>query len=179
MKRIIFINRGYSTAKRCILNEFFFDRKQKGVLSALCVVCLLLSGIFYSCTNKIKDSEDYLYCLTCTEKRDVIETLKDEPGYITYRTDPAIDRVCYYYFEPSTPKNKFSERLHFWTTVGSPDVNLDKYVFPYKVIKVEISGNVTDSLSLHREWREDCDCGLITREFNILEVSSIKIVKNK
>ena len=51
MKRIIFINRAYSTAKRCILNEIFFDRKQKRAVFTLCAVCLLLAGFFYSCTN--------------------------------------------------------------------------------------------------------------------------------
>jgi len=143
-------------------------------------IVLMLAGSF-SCGTKMnigdEDSTEYLYCLPSSEKRDLIKTLKDEPGYISWRTDPEVDRIWYYYFELETPDSKFSERLHFWTTVGSSDINLDKYDNPNEVIRVKISGNVTNSLSLHKEWRQDCDSGFVTREFNILEVSSIKKVR--
>ena len=147
-------------------------------------IALILAGCI-SCKEKMndgnedsiddnKDFTEYLYRLPSSEKRDIIKTFKDEPGFITWRTDPAADRIWYYYFEPAAPDNKFSKRLHFWTAVGKSDVDLDKYVSPNNDIKVKVSGNVTNSLSLHIEWNPDCDCGFATYEFNILEVSSIK-----
>jgi len=129
-------------------------------------IVLMLSGSF-SC----EDSIEYLYRLPSSEKREIIKIFKDEPGFVLSKTDDVADRIWYYFFVPETPDDTFSEQLYFWTKTGSPEDDLYKYISPYKEIKVKISGNVTNSISLHKERGQD---GVVTNEYNILEVLSIK-----
>jgi hypothetical protein len=153
---------------KTIINSF--ASLQKCAIAIACIAVLLL--IAPGCES---DSDDeYLYRLPPCENEKILKTFKDEPGFITYVTDPAVDRVCYYHFTPAISDSAFSESLHFWTT-SLPDVNLEKYVnHPNEIVYV--SGNVTNCLSTIRWWGADCDC-LVAFEYNILKLSSIKKVK--
>ena len=101
----------------------------------------------------------------------VLTVLKDELGFIRCTTNPRIDRVYYYFFEPLTLHNNFSTQLHIRINAGYPNDILNQYV--NRIVK--INGCVTNSLSLIERINQS---GYIVKyEHNILELSSITEVK--
>jgi len=141
--------------------------KQNGI-----VVTVYIVFVCFVMTTACKSDREYIYSLSSCENKQIIQTFKDEPGFIKCTADPSVDRILYYFFEPLSTNTEFSEQLHFWTTNPKNDAILDKYA--NKEIVVKISGDVTNCLSHINFFNPDCDCGLTTYEYNILDVSSIK-----
>ena len=161
--------------------------RQKGTIATLCIVCTL-SFIASGCGNsKMSDIEnsycDYMYDVfnayndyinenTSCENKTILKTFKDEPGFIRGSTDPIVDRTFYYFFEPLSPSNDFSEQLFLWLEAGTtPDRCLDKLVKDPNLV-VTVSGNVTNCL--FKIQRTDNGELLVDREYNVLELVTIK-----
>ena len=148
-----------------------FENLQNYTVAVLYLVCLFFS-VAYSCrSSTMSDSED-LIGEPC-ENMEILKILNDEPGFIRYYTHPLVDRLIYYFFEPFISSNELYEPLFLWKTNDyQGETDLNKYI--NKIVKV--SGNVTNCLLPITEF--PCDhCPSIEVEYNILDVSSIKLVE--
>ena len=141
----------------------------KSKIFTIAAMLLLVAGSFYTCQKNENNNE--LPDLTRSEGQDdgktVLKVFKDEPGFIRGITSPHIDRLNFYFFEPVTPCDEFTYRLYL-TNGSLHDINL--YVNKF----VKINGHVIDNMYLIEEFDSDCEC-LVTRKYNVLELSSIKL----
>jgi len=144
--------------------------------TALSAVLLMLATGLVSCKNGDEKTEITLTA-NCEDK-EILKILINELGFIRLVTDPAINRLCYYFFEPITPIDGASHMLHVDTdgcNIGTPSP-MQRYVNQL----VRVSGNLTNCLSvirIYRGYNDVCGLPLCWYEFNILELISIQTEK--
>ena len=103
------------------------------------------------------------------ENKNILAVLEDESGFIRYTTNPRVDRMCYYFFEPLISHKNFSARLYVKTNVGlgCRDDVLHQYVD--KIVK--INGHVTNRISSIEGINKSGY--IVKQEYNVLEITSI------
>ena len=114
--------------------------------------------------ESIEENHDYLCYFSCCEEKEIIKIFQNETGFIRKRYDGSMDILIYYFFEPLTPYNEFSDQLLIVALQGNYGYGLEKYAGK----AVRISGRITNCIL-------PIDFGSSTFEHNILELSSITI----
>jgi len=140
-------------------------------IMAFSAILLGQAGIMASCEKKDKKNKILLKA-DCKEKK-VLRVLTNELGFIRVTTDPAINRLCYYFFEPIVHIDSVSLKLHIDTDGCNIDPTSPIQKFEVGQL-VRVSGNVTNCLSLIYGWCENSE-RLVMREYNILELTSIHL----
>jgi len=135
------------------------------------LIILSFCCLFVSCNNN-NDINNELNekGIACCENKKTLKTFKGERGIIKCRTDPSVDRLFYYFFEPLSSYREFSNLLLVEVKGGiQGESNLDKYI--NKIVLID--GNITNCLYQIREF--PCgDCPSTMVDYNILELVSVK-----